>query len=105
MLKCLKSLLAALIILTTLNVVAAPDPDVIKILVDDNYPPYTFVEDGSVKGTYVDIIRKAVRQIQGKYTVEIVGIPWKRGLKLIESGHELAIAPPYQHYKSRPYID
>lgn len=76
----------------------------VTILADDSYPPYSFVENGELKGIYVDIIATAATLLASKYDVKIVSIPWKRGLLEIQEGREFAILPPYKHLVKRPYI-
>jgi len=61
---------------------------------DDNYPPYSYKENGVAKGIYVDILKKAFSQIKN-YNVTIKMVPWKRGLNYIKTGKGIAIFPPY----------
>ncbi|GLT17034.1 ABC transporter substrate-binding protein [Vibrio zhanjiangensis] len=77
----------------------------IKVLVygDDAYPPYSYVEDGIAKGIYSDILRRVFRDMPA-YQVKIVPIPWKRGLKMLESGRGFALYPPYYYADKRLYI-
>ena len=42
-------------------------------------------------------------RIEG-YNVSIKMLPWKRSLRKIEAGKELAVFPPYYWPKKRPYI-
>ena len=76
----------------------------VTILADDSYPPYSFVENGKLKGIYVDIINAAAALLTSKYEVSIVAVPWKRGLLEIQEGREFAILPPYKHRIERPYM-
>lgn len=76
----------------------------VTILADENYPPYTYVENGEMKGIYVDIVSESAKLISAMYKVEIVGVPWKRGLETIKAGQALAILPPYKHVEKRRYI-
>ena len=76
----------------------------VTILADENYPPYTYLENGEMKGIYVDIVMESVKLISSRYSVEIVGVPWKRGLETIKAGKALAILPPYKHVEERPFI-
>jgi len=76
----------------------------VTILADENYPPYTFVENGELKGVYVDIVLESAKLISARYEVEIVGVPWKRGLETIKAGKALAILPPYKHVDKRRYM-
>lgn len=74
------------------------------ILADDGYPPYSFVENGQLKGIYVELVQEAAKKVQQKYHIELIATPWKRALMKIEDGNELAILPPYKHLKERPYM-
>lgn len=71
---------------------------------DENYPPYSYVENGVLKGIYTDIIKKAAKEIDG-YDIELRPIPWRRGLTLIESGGAFALYPPYYRPFERPWMD
>jgi polar amino acid transport system substrate-binding protein len=61
---------------------------------DSAYPPYSFVEDGQFKGIYVDILRKAAERLAPTYAVELLPVPWKRGLLYLKSGEGFALFPP-----------
>ena len=45
---------------------------------DDDYPPYSYVENGQLKGIYTQIVREAV-QAMPQYAVQLRPVPWKRG--------------------------
>jgi len=85
------------------KIFAATAQEVI-ILADDSYPPYSFVENGKVKGIYVDIVKEAAKLLDPYYKVSFIAYPWKRALHEIKEGTAFAIIPPYQHIKGRPYI-
>ncbi|MEH6628468.1 MAG: ABC transporter substrate-binding protein [Motiliproteus sp.] len=75
----------------------------VTVYADDSYPPYSYLEDGTAKGLYTKILQTAFSRMPD-YHVKIEAVPWKRGLKLLESGSGFALYPPYMHYKKRPYI-
>lgn len=75
----------------------------VTLYADVNYPPYSFEEDGELQGIYANIIKRAVSRMKG-YKVTLVGVPWKRGLRLLENGKGFAIYPPYFRAENRPYI-
>lgn len=81
---------------------AAQPIDVI-VYSDDSYPPYSYAEKGEAKGIYPEIFRKAFAQMP-QYRVEIKPVPWKRGLKMLETGEGLALFPPYFRPLERPYV-
>lgn len=70
---------------------------------DANYPPYSWKENDNITGVYPAILRKAFARMEG-YDIEIVAIPWKRGLRYLEHGNAFALFPPYLRPKARPYI-
>lgn len=75
----------------------------VTVYCDDNYPPYSYEESRKAKGLYVEILERAFSLMSG-YKISIQPVPWKRGLKLLESGEGFALFPPYLHLKERPYI-
>ncbi len=75
----------------------------VDIYADDNYPPYSYSEGGITKGIYTEILMKAFSKMHG-YDVNIIPMPWKRGLAYLEHGTGFAIYPPYRHTNERPYI-
>lgn len=76
----------------------------IRIITDDDYPPYSYLENGKLKGIYIDLMKRASEQLSPDYEIQLVPLPWKRALKLIEEGSEFAILPPYRHEEARPFI-
>lgn len=76
----------------------------VNIYVDDSYPPYTYVEDGKLKGIYVDLVALAAKALSHTYDVHLIAAPWKRALMEIEAGRVFAILAPYQHNQERPFI-
>lgn len=75
----------------------------VTIYADANYPPYSYLEEGQLEGIYSRIIKTAVSRMEG-YKVNLVAVPWKRALRLIENGEGFAVYPPYFHVEKRPYI-
>ena len=67
---------------------------VVELLGDKSYPPYSYAEDGVAKGIYVDIIKKAVSKIP-EYDVKFRMIAWKRSIALIKKGKAFGFFPPY----------
>lgn len=75
----------------------------VTIYADNDYPPYSYGENGEPKGIYANIVRQALKRMTG-YKVTIVPVPWKRGLQFLETGTGFALYPPYFHLDQRPYI-
>lgn len=69
----------------------------------DDYEPYSYIDNGQLKGIYVDFIKQAAEKLSPDYEIEIVPIPWKRGLMYLKDNSIFALFPPYFH-KERPYI-
>lgn len=76
----------------------------VVIVTDDDYPPYSFIENGTVKGIYVDLLERAGEILKPHYQIEIIPMPWKRALLKVEQAEVFGVMPPYLHYDSRPYI-
>lgn len=100
--KIIVFLLVLLICLSLTFRASAKDIEV-EVYADENYPPYSYVEDGIVKGIYSEILKTAFSKMEG-YQVTITPAPWKRGLSYLEHGSGFAIYPPYQHKETRLYI-
>lgn len=84
--------------------VVRAETTVINILVDDNYPPYSYVHNAQLKGVYVDLVREAAKTLLPEYIVILEPMPWKRALIKIKQGEVFGILPPYKHFEERPYI-
>ncbi|MBA5637910.1 transporter substrate-binding domain-containing protein [Duganella sp. LX20W] len=78
-------------------------PIAVTIYGDDDYPPYSYLENGEMKGIYTAIIRAALRKMPD-YQVELQPVPWKRGLVKLETGESFALYPPYLRAAERPYM-
>ena len=76
----------------------------VTIYADDAYPPYSYVENGELKGIYTEILSNVFSKMEG-YQVKLEGRPWKRGLKLMETGEGFALYPPYKREQDRPYME
>lgn len=79
-------------------------PVQVDILTDDDYPPYSYVANGQLKGIYIDLVEQASTLLLPEYQVKITAMPWKRALRRIETGQDFAILPPYNHSGDRKYI-
>ncbi|MBU2711239.1 transporter substrate-binding domain-containing protein, partial [Zooshikella harenae] len=87
------------LVLTNLVIAA----ESVTIIADEDYPPYSYKKDGKMAGIYTDILR-AVFDAMPDYKVTIEGVPWKRGLKMMEDSDSFALYPPYKH-AGRPYME
>lgn len=76
---------------------------IIQMVTDINYPPYSYVENGNSVGIYIDIVTQASNRIKG-YKTAITPLPWKRGLFEVESGRIPIIIAAYKRPIKRPYL-
>ena len=79
----------------------APQP--VVIYGDDDYPPYSSVEQGQLKGIYTEIVREALQALP-QYQVQLRPVPWKRGVLMLQTGEAFALYPPYLWRDERPYM-
>ena len=86
------------------SISSANTPQIVTIISDDSYPPYSYVENGKAAGIYVDLVMLAAKRLAEDYTVIIKPMPWKRGLQELKMGKEFAILPPFIHSNKRDYI-
>jgi len=75
----------------------------VNILVNDSHPPYVFVEEGDIKGIYIEVLRRISKRMNG-YKLSITPAPWQRVKKLIEIGKGFAFVPPYYHGHDWHYV-
>ena len=72
---------------------------VVKLVGDKSYPPYSYSENGIAKGIYVDIIKKAFSKVDG-YDVKFKMIAFKKAKVMVKKGKAIGFFPPY-YSKSR----
>ena len=87
-----------------LSMVIFAKPIKVTVYCDDGYQPYSYAENGEVKGIYTDIFKKVFERLEG-YDVTIKAVPWKRGINNLKTGRGFALYPPYYRPKERPYMD
>lgn len=83
---------------------AATAPQIVTIVVDDDYPPYSYLENRQLKGVYIELLQQAAVLLAPEYKLRLQPEPWRRALASIEQGQVFAIMPPYQNTLERPYI-
>lgn len=74
----------------------------IVLYADEAFPPYSYVEQGRLKGIYVDQVRAAVTRLK-QYQVELRPIPWERGLAELAQGRIFGLFASYRR-SERAYI-
>jgi polar amino acid transport system substrate-binding protein len=93
-----------LILLGLSQATAANAVEKVILYGDEDYAPYSFVENDEFKGMYVDILTLAAKKLAPDYEVELVPRPWTRGLVELERGTSFALFPPGLK-KERAYIE
>lgn len=78
-------------------------PQAVTIYADDSYPPYSYVENGRLTGIYTAIMQRALERLP-EYQVELVAVPWRRGLAMVDNGQAFALYPPYFRPQERPHV-
>ena len=87
----MKNLLLRLVIALAMAVGIAQATPLFKVGTDESLPPYSFVRGGKAVGIDVDMLHAAAKRLDLK--IEVVPLPWKRVLVLLQSG-ELPLAMP-----------
>lgn len=75
----------------------------VTFLVDANFKPYSFEQEGAPAGIIVDIISLVNQQLEN-YRVVIEAKPWATGKKLLKQGKYFALAGAYFHGHDWPYL-
>lgn len=101
--KALRSGVPWLTLLCSSTVFASVPATEVFVYADESYPPYSYIEQGQLKGVYPEIFQKIFSQMPG-YSVRLVPVAWKRGLLLLEQGRGFALFPPYMRQEERPYM-
>lgn len=94
---------AALGLCCAISLAARAAPQPVIIYGDDGYPPYSYVEDGKLTGIYTDIVRQAL-QAMPQYQAQLLPVPWKRGILMLQTGAAFALYPPYALPGERPTV-
>ncbi len=66
-------------------------------MVDDDYPPYSYLENRQLKGVYIELLQQAAALLAPEYQLKLQPEPWRRALANMEQGQVFAIMPPYQN--------
>lgn len=78
----MRFIVAALLFLTSLPVMANPI-DRLTFYTED-FPPYQFVEEGELKGIFVDILQEAFKRTDTIKTIDDFNVvPWARGYEIV----------------------
>ena len=68
----------------------------VTIYVEASYKPFSFQENGEIKGLYNEILNIAFSRMPN-YQITLRAVPWQRGKSIMEKGQGFALSPPYYH--------
>jgi polar amino acid transport system substrate-binding protein len=78
-------------------------PQTITLYAEDSNKPYAYLDGATPEGIYVRILREAFDRMPG-YRLEIVNVPFRRGMDLLKEGKIMGFFPPYAR-KDRDWIE
>ncbi|MCP4116175.1 MAG: amino acid ABC transporter substrate-binding protein [Desulfobacteraceae bacterium] len=70
---------------------------------DHAYPPYSYDDNGTPAGIYVEILTEVFQKIPG-YALEIRMVPWARGINFVKTGKAVALFPPLRTDARVPWM-
>ncbi|AUG53995.1 substrate-binding periplasmic protein [Thalassospira marina] len=70
---------------------------------EENDPPYAYLNGAVMAGAYTDILRQAAMRLP-QYEIEFAGVPFKRGMEMLQRGEIMAFYPPYMDAE-RDWVD
>ncbi|NIY75403.1 amino acid ABC transporter substrate-binding protein [Thalassospira sp. HF15] len=70
-------------------------PRTITLYAEDSNKPYAFLDGTTADGIYVRILQEAFDRMPG-YRLDIVSVPFRRGMDLLENGAIMGFFPPYE---------
>lgn len=89
------------LLLLLMPVVAMAEP--LVIYGDDNFPPYSYSEQGQLRGIYPTLV-SAVLARMPEFDTRLAPVPYKRGLRQLQEGQIFALLPPYLRPQERPWM-
>ncbi|MFV1852647.1 MAG: substrate-binding periplasmic protein [Thalassospira sp.] len=78
-------------------------PVTITLYAEDSNIPYAFLDGADPDGIYVRILEEAFARMP-QYRLEIVNVPFRRGMELLKDGQIMGFFPPYER-KDRDWIE
>lgn len=67
------------------------------------FPPFSYQEDGQVKGIFIDLVREAFRRSGTPIT--ITAYPWARAIAMLENGETDALCTIYKSAQRETFAD
>jgi ABC-type amino acid transport/signal transduction systems, periplasmic component/domain len=75
----------------------------VVFLIDENYPPYSYLKEGKIKGIYPEILEIVDKNLKD-FKIIIKPVPWIRALKMIENGQAEYITDVWYRPNDRTYL-
>ncbi len=75
----------------------------IIIYTDNNFKPYSYVENRTLEGINIEILKSIFSKIKD-YSLELRAIDWEEGLKKLKNKEIKILSGTYYRPKERPYI-
>jgi polar amino acid transport system substrate-binding protein len=97
----MKTVLAIVSFILSFASIAAPTK--VVFYTDSSYPPYSYIEDGQVKGVYVDLIQRVSAKLPD-YHIELVASKWKDAKAKVDEGKAFGLVGAYYHAHEWPNI-
>lgn len=85
------------------NAPGSNTPVTITLYAEDSNAPYAFLDGDTPDGIYVRILQEAFDRMPG-YRLDLVNVPFRRGMDLLEDGKVMGFFPPYKR-KDREWVE
>ncbi len=79
----MKKLITLLLMVATVSISSAREP--MKMVYFDNFPPYSWLERGEMKGILIDVMDEALQKRMGIAVIHR-GYPWERAQNFVKNG-------------------
>lgn len=75
----------------------------VTLLIEQSYPPYSYVDDNELKGLLVDIVSTIDKKLEG-FTIKLIPSTWPVAKSKIRNGEQLGLVGPYLNVDIWPYM-
>lgn len=67
------------------------------------FPPFSYEENGVVKGIFIDLVREAFNRMGYKISIQVY--PWARAINMLENGNTDALCTIYKNAERESFAD
>ena len=78
-------------------------PQTVTLITDNNYEPYSYVQDNELRGQTVEWIRR-IDEALPEYRISLQAMPWREGLHAVRDGKVLGMVGVYFSAKHRGWL-